>query len=463
MKIIRFECDQVHGYLSFSIDFRPDLTFLTGINGSGKTTAVRAITALLMPSLRELANFTYRWMRVSIEFERQILEIASERTEEEIIVSVTGVAQALRIPILKSEAYEPRSQFWEREHQFYREQEAMNVKHPVLTKIESLPTPMFLDLERRHQGGTKRRREDVRVIGRAYPANPLAGSLLDSLLDAQSLAEQTYRRILAERTQLTDRLKEDIILTAFDPNVSPEFSGRSLLPNRAFVRQIQQNELVVDQVLTQIGIPRARIIDTVEVFFGRVREVAQRLPSEKELRAITTNASIDENIIKTLQEWSAIEPQVHQINRLVRLIEQYNAQVLHIFKPIEQYLNSLNDFFAHSGKRVVFDASGSLGVWVEDKWEPRPITGLSSGERQIVVILTHLSFNRQAQRANVLIIDEPELSLHLRWQELFVDAVTAASPNLQLILATHSPSIIRSRVENCVDIEEARHGDRILT
>jgi predicted ATP-binding protein involved in virulence len=73
------------------------------------------------------------------------------------------------------------------------------------------------------------------------------------------------------------------------------------------------------------------------------------------------------------------------------------------------------------------------------------------------VILTHLAFNNQAKRANVLIIDEPELSLHLRWQELFVDAVTAASPGLQLILATHSPSIIGARIENCIDVRGGTH------
>jgi len=82
---------------------------------------------------------------------------------------------------------------------------------------------------------------------------------------------------------------------------------------------------------------------------------------------------------------------------------------------------------------------------------------LSSGERQLVVILTHLAFNPQARRANVLIIDEPELSLHLRWQELFVEAVTSAGPGVQLILATHSPSIIKGRIDRCVDVEEARH------
>jgi predicted ATP-binding protein involved in virulence len=70
------------------------------------------------------------------------------------------------------------------------------------------------------------------------------------------------------------------------------------------------------------------------------------------------------------------------------------------------------------------------------------------------VILTHLAFNRQAKRANILIIDEPELSLHLRWQELFVDAVASASPGLQVILATHSPSIIKGRNDRCIDVRE---------
>jgi predicted ATP-binding protein involved in virulence len=80
-----------------------------------------------------------------------------------------------------------------------------------------------------------------------------------------------------------------------------------------------------------------------------------------------------------------------------------------------------------------------------------------------VVILTHLAFNPQAKRANILIIDEPELSLHLRWQELFVDAIVSASQDIQLILATHSPSIILGRHDSCVDLEEARRSDRVLT
>jgi predicted ATP-binding protein involved in virulence len=57
-------------------------------------------------------------------------------------------------------------------------------------------------------------------------------------------------------------------------------------------------------------------------------------------------------------------------------------------------------------------------------------------------------------KREIFIIDEPELSLHLGWQELFVDSITTSSPETQFILATHSPSIVGS-IENeelCIDL-----------
>jgi predicted ATP-dependent endonuclease of OLD family len=123
-----------------------------------------------------------------------------------------------------------------------------------------------------------------------------------------------------------------------------------------------------------------------------------------------------------------------------------------INKPIQNYLTLVNQFLKDSGKSLGFSATADLQVLIEGKKRGRPITALSSGERQLVVILTHLSFNEAARQANVLIIDEPELSLHLRWQEQFVTALQGASAGLQLILATHSPSIIMDREAYCVDV-----------
>jgi|APMI01.1.fsa_nt_gi energy-coupling factor transporter ATP-binding protein EcfA2 len=462
MRILSLNCSKLHGYISFNLNFNSSLTFITGINGSGKTSAVRAVTALLTPSLRELANLAYESVEVVVDHEDNTRTVRSERDGDEIKLRVSGVDEVLKIPILRYEVYEPRSRFLERENDYYREQEALHFRHPVLLEIESLPTPMFLDLERRHQSGSRRRRESVGLSGRPSPANPLAGSLVDSLLDAQSLSEDTFRRTLAERTALTDRLKQEIILTAFEP-YDVEYGGYSnFASSRAFLRQIERKRDVVLGSLRGIGIDEASLASTVEPFFDRVRDVGGRLPTEKKLQQFAQSDQIDEQTITSLQEWSAIQPQARQINRLLELIERYNAQVQAIFEPIARYLTSVNRFLGDSGKELSFDSAGNLQVQIEEYGKARSIGSLSSGERQLVVILTHLAFNRQAKRANVLIIDEPELSLHIKWQELFVDAVLGAGPDLQLILATHSPSIILERVASCVDVEEAR-SDRVLS
>jgi predicted ATPase len=74
-------------------------------------------------------------------------------------------------------------------------------------------------------------------------------------------------------------------------------------------------------------------------------------------------------------------------------------------------------------------------MWIGQKEEFPP-------EIQLIVIITHLVFCEQNDEPTVFVIDEPELSLHISWQEKFVKAITEASPSTQFILATHSPAII---------------------
>jgi predicted ATP-binding protein involved in virulence len=57
-------------------------------------------------------------------------------------------------------------------------------------------------------------------------------------------------------------------------------------------------------------------------------------------------------------------------------------------------------------------------------------------------MIAHLIFEESRRPSGIFIIDEPELSLHLAWQEIFVDSISKASPKTQFILATHSPTII---------------------
>ena len=70
---------------------------------------------------------------------------------------------------------------------------------------------------------------------------------------------------------------------------------------------------------------------------------------------------------------------------------------------------------------------------------------LSSGEQHEVVLLYELIFN---VKTNILVlIDEPEISLHITWQKEFLNDLLRIIKiqNIQVLIATHSPSIINDR------------------
>ena len=65
---------------------------------------------------------------------------------------------------------------------------------------------------------------------------------------------------------------------------------------------------------------------------------------------------------------------------------------------------------------------------------------LSSGEKQLIIIL--LKALIQEDRHFLLFIDEPETSLHTDWQEKLIDNIRSLNSHAQIIIATHSPSIV---------------------
>lgn len=77
---------------------------------------------------------------------------------------------------------------------------------------------------------------------------------------------------------------------------------------------------------------------------------------------------------------------------------------------------------------------------------------LSSGEQNEIVILYKLVF--EVKENSILLIDEPENSLHVVWQKMFLKDITkiAETNNLQLIIATHSITIASEGSENLVDL-----------
>ena len=141
---------------------------------------------------------------------------------------------------------------------------------------------------------------------------------------------------------------------------------------------------------------------------------------------------------------------VKRIDRLFEAANKYQTEQELVYKPLTAFVELTNKFFVQTGKEVRIDRAGDVQIKMGSR--STSLSALSSGERQIFIMLAHLSMNRRLLKDGVFIVDEPELSLHMDWQNMFVDAVQAANPKLQLILATHAPAIIGGRNELCIPV-----------
>ncbi len=76
---------------------------------------------------------------------------------------------------------------------------------------------------------------------------------------------------------------------------------------------------------------------------------------------------------------------------------------------------------------------------------------LSSGEKNDFVMFYRLLFN--TSRNGIVLIDEPEISLHIEWQEEYIDRLIdiCQMNGLQAIVATHSPNIVNGHLDLFVD------------
>ncbi|MEX0973277.1 MAG: AAA family ATPase [Solirubrobacterales bacterium] len=107
---------------------------------------------------------------------------------------------------------------------------------------------------------------------------------------------------------------------------------------------------------------------------------------------------------------------------------------------LELFSSFLNERF--SNKRVVL--SQSVGIAVElDSGEVIKPRDLSSGEQQLLALAFELLF--ESSQETVVLLDEPELSLHVAWLQGLLGAFNEIgdSRGLQFLIATHSPSVLR--------------------
>ncbi|MFK3843859.1 MULTISPECIES: AAA family ATPase [Serratia] len=107
-------------------------------------------------------------------------------------------------------------------------------------------------------------------------------------------------------------------------------------------------------------------------------------------------------------------------------------------KHTRALVKEINKLFEDCGKKITIGKYFRVSVNITK--EKLKFTQLSSGERQLLYILAKVANTQNAP--TFLLMDEPEISLHLNWQEKLLDSIKAINKNCQIVVVTHSPAII---------------------
>ena len=136
-----------------------------------------------------------------------------------------------------------------------------------------------------------------------------------------------------------------------------------------------------------------------------------------------------------------LDYQVNIGNRIIEVLQsgQQDAalKAQAISEPKKKFQDMIDSLFSDTAKQLIRTQNDIAFSQLGEKLSPYQ---LSSGEKQMLVIL--LTVLIEDNRPYVLFMDEPEISLHIDWQQRLIDLILELNPNVQIILTTHSPAVI---------------------
>jgi ABC-type transport system involved in cytochrome c biogenesis ATPase subunit len=222
-----------------------------------------------------------------------------------------------------------------------------------------------------------------------------------------------------------------------------------------------------------------RLAELIQEQLAAYAQMAQSLDQTFPMRLVEfLRTSPDAESTSKLQNRLAELESKRRRLRAVGLLEQDTApfqipmslegppqQVLPLYvEDVERKLNTFDEILAKLEllqnivssrflfKKLSIDNKAGF-TFVGADGEPLAITDLSSGEQHMLVLLSELLFVIKPK--SLILIDEPEISLHVAWQQLFLRDLKQVSElaSLDVLIATHSPQIINDRWDLTVALE----------
>lgn len=147
-----------------------------------------------------------------------------------------------------------------------------------------------------------------------------------------------------------------------------------------------------------------------------------------------------------------IIPLIGRTKALAQLARQLEDERESLFAPLAKFEEIVDSFLVN--KTIQVSEKGVVKIKSKSTNQEFLPLHLSSGEKQILILLTQALL--WENRPVIYVADEPELSLHVTWQEKLLPSLQELGRQIQIIVATHSPDIVGPFRRNVIDLSEVQ-------
>ena len=413
-----FKITKLWGYREdINLTFNNNVNVLIGPNGSGKTTVLNLLHSILTADIPKLLDVNFEQAEIK-------LKKINGRSLLTITVKVDITSNLLELAVGKNEA-------------------TLNI-----ADISSRNLPEF------YQRGSYDRSTTIRGFAEEF---------YNKLTDLVSIVWLPISRYLSVTED-----EEDDIMTELEELLEDIFHYHSHL-NTQLSKRYKEFE---HQVLSAILYSKEH--DQLDLILN---SLPSKLPTKTEkqqlLRAFKGAGLLDEQMrIKINEHFAAAEaalkrvgerekvswdiedilvvPLIRRTQNMTEYARKLEEDRGNIFAPLRRYEEIVSAFF--NDKFIEVNESGQLKIGLSSSTPTSELDPhlLSSGEKQILILLTEALL--KVDEPVVYIADEPELSLHVTWQEKLLESLVTLGGQKQIIVATHSPDIVGKFQDKVIDL-----------
>ncbi|WP_254174068.1 AAA family ATPase [Planktothrix pseudagardhii] len=414
--IKRVEVEGFWGTKKASAIFNQDVTIFIGLNGTGKSTFVNLIAATLSLDLIQLSILQFKSIRIDL-IDRKPKRTKTIRLEKQISDENMGLdtyeykvgQKVYRLFIESSRVVRRREPYWRIPAHIREEQ--LNLKKELSSLVEISQISVY--------------RQSYDDSLESDPRQRI--SAVDERL--RQLFEKFARYQLKLETRLNEiskRFQQDTVLSLLYNEKFDQFSPKATQLSKIDLKSLSEK---LYQAFKELGIQGKN--QDIDIHIQKIEDAIVGLKNENK------NSGYQVDHVFAL-------PLIYRTSHIINSLTESENEKNKITEARQNFFDTLHRFM--DNKKFEYDnKTGELSFYIAQESNKKFMwTSLSSGEKQLLI--QFLEVLLQDNRSVIFIADEPEISLHVTWQENLLKAIRSLNledhefSSLKEQLINHKPS-----------------------